>query len=53
MKDVDFVLEVAVERQYLKFKIFEDLDGYCKPHTILSTNTSSIPSAELLPGPNS
>ncbi|MDY0376297.1 MAG: 3-hydroxybutyryl-CoA dehydrogenase [Desulfobacterium sp.] len=43
MKAVDFVVEAAVERQDLKFKIFEDLDGYCKPHTILSTNTSSIP----------
>lgn len=43
MKVVDFVVEAAVERQDLKFKIFEDLDKYCKPHTILSTNTSSIP----------
>lgn len=43
MKAVDFVVEAAVERQDLKFKIFEDLDGYCKPSTILSTNTSSIP----------
>jgi len=43
MKAVDFVVEAAVERQDLKFKIFEDLDSYCKPHTILSTNTSSIP----------
>ncbi|MCP4118364.1 MAG: 3-hydroxybutyryl-CoA dehydrogenase [Desulfobacteraceae bacterium] len=43
MESVDFVVEAAVEREDLKFKIFEDLDKYCKPHVILSTNTSSIP----------
>ena len=43
MATVDFVVEAAVEREDLKFKIFEDLDKYCKPHVILSTNTSSIP----------
>ncbi|MFH1153270.1 MAG: 3-hydroxybutyryl-CoA dehydrogenase [Pseudomonadota bacterium] len=43
MKDVDFVVEAAVEREDLKFKIFQDLDMICPPHTILSTNTSSIP----------
>ncbi len=30
-------------REDLKFKIFRDLDGFCPPHTILATNTSSIP----------
>ena len=43
MADVDFVVEAAVEREDLKFKIFEDLDKICPPHAILSTNTSSIP----------
>lgn len=43
MHDVDFVVEAAVERQDLKFKIFEDLDRICRPEVILSTNTSSIP----------
>ncbi|MBI9091428.1 MAG: 3-hydroxybutyryl-CoA dehydrogenase [Desulfobacterium sp.] len=43
MEVVDFVVEAAVEREDLKFKIFEDLDKFCKPHAILSTNTSSIP----------
>ncbi len=43
MTDVDFVVEAAVEREDLKFKIFEDLDEICPSHTILSTNTSSIP----------
>ncbi len=43
MRDVDFVVEAAVERQDLKFKIFTDLDRICRSDVILSTNTSSIP----------
>lgn len=43
MGDVDFIVEAAVEREDLKFKIFQDLDEICPPHAILSTNTSSIP----------
>jgi 3-hydroxybutyryl-CoA dehydrogenase len=43
MAGVDFVVEAAVEKEELKFKIFEDLDKICPPHVILSTNTSSIP----------
>ncbi len=43
MGSTDFVVEAAVEREDLKFKIFEDLDEICPAHAILSTNTSSIP----------
>ncbi|WP_373499953.1 3-hydroxybutyryl-CoA dehydrogenase [Desulfococcus sp.] len=43
MADADFVVEAAVEREDLKFKIFRALDEICKPNVILSTNTSSIP----------
>ncbi len=43
MADADFVVEAATEREDLKFKIFRDLDGVCKPEVILATNTSSIP----------
>lgn len=43
MAGVDYVVEAAVEREDLKFKIFRDLDAFCPPHTILGTNTSSIP----------
>jgi 3-hydroxybutyryl-CoA dehydrogenase len=43
MAAADFVVEAAVEREDLKFKIFKDLDEICPPHVILSTNTSSIP----------
>ncbi|WP_373498107.1 3-hydroxybutyryl-CoA dehydrogenase [Desulfococcus sp.] len=43
MADADFVVEAATENETLKFKIFKDLDTICKPHVILSSNTSSIP----------
>jgi 3-hydroxybutyryl-CoA dehydrogenase len=43
MISADFVIEAATERQDLKFKIFKDLDGICRPEVILGTNTSSIP----------
>ncbi|CAN2038993.1 putative 3-hydroxybutyryl-CoA dehydrogenase [Candidatus Magnetomoraceae bacterium gMMP-15] len=43
MADANFVVEAATENEPIKFKIFQDLDSICKPDTILSTNTSSIP----------
>lgn len=43
MAKADFVVEAAVERQDLKFKIFRDLDEICPAHVILASNTSSIP----------
>jgi len=43
MASADFVVEAAVERQDLKFQIFKNLDGICRPDVILATNTSSIP----------
>lgn len=43
MKAADFVVEAASEIEDIKFKIFTQLDEVCPPHTILSSNTSSIP----------
>ncbi|AOY57930.1 MULTISPECIES: 3-hydroxybutyryl-CoA dehydrogenase [Desulfococcus] len=43
MADADFVVEAATENETLKFNIFKELDDVCKPHVILSSNTSSIP----------
>ena len=42
MKDADFVVESAVEKEDLKLNIFRKLDEVCKPGVILATNTSSI-----------
>jgi 3-hydroxybutyryl-CoA dehydrogenase len=43
MAPADFVVEAATEREDIKFKLFQDLDGICGAEAILSTNTSSIP----------
>ena len=38
----DLVIEAATERETIKTAIFEDLVPHLKPHTILTSNTSSI-----------
>ena len=46
-KDADFVLEAIFEDFEAKKSIFETLDTLCKPETIFSSNTSSIPITRL------
>jgi 3-hydroxybutyryl-CoA dehydrogenase len=41
--DRDYVIEAAPEILELKQKLFKELDEYCPPHTILASNTSSLP----------
>jgi 3-hydroxybutyryl-CoA dehydrogenase len=41
-KDADLVVEAAIENMKIKKSIFADLDGICKPGTILASNTSSL-----------
>jgi 3-hydroxybutyryl-CoA dehydrogenase len=38
----DLIIEAATERETVKQAIFEDLAPHLKPHTILTSNTSSI-----------
>ena len=40
--DCDLVIEAVPEILDLKVSIFQELDGLCKPETILASNTSSI-----------
>ena len=40
---VDLVVEAAVENAAIKREIFQNLDKQCPAHTILATNTSSLP----------
>jgi 3-hydroxybutyryl-CoA dehydrogenase len=42
MAKADFVVEAATEEEDLKLQIFRNLDEFCKPEVILSSNTSSI-----------
>ncbi|KAL5996179.1 hypothetical protein ACLOJK_026253 [Asimina triloba] len=41
-RDVDMVIEAVIENASLKQQIFGDLEKYCPPHCILSSNTSTI-----------
>ncbi|AFM42495.1 3-hydroxyacyl-CoA dehydrogenase [Desulfosporosinus acidiphilus SJ4] len=43
----DLVIEAAVENMKVKAQIFSQLDVICPEHTILSTNTSSLPITEI------
>ena len=45
--DADLVIEAATENPTIKKGIFTDLDGICKPETILASNTSSISITEI------
>ena len=41
--DVDWIIEVVVERLDIKKKVFEQIEKYRKPGTLITTNTSGIP----------
>lgn len=43
VKDVDWIIEVVVERLDIKKQVFESLDKYRKPGTLITSNTSGIP----------
>jgi 3-hydroxybutyryl-CoA dehydrogenase len=43
MEAADIVVEAASENEQIKYQIFRTLDSVCPAHTILSSNTSSIP----------
>lgn len=45
--DVDLVIEAAVENMEIKQSIFKQLDEITPTHTILATNTSSLPITEI------
>lgn len=46
-KDVDFVVEAALENMAIKKKIFTELDSICKPAAIFASNTSSLSITEI------
>ncbi|MDO6675857.1 3-hydroxyacyl-CoA dehydrogenase NAD-binding domain-containing protein [Tenacibaculum sp. 1_MG-2023] len=43
IKDVDWIMEVVVERLDIKQSVFEQVEKHRTPGTIISTNTSGIP----------
>ncbi|MDD9309973.1 3-hydroxybutyryl-CoA dehydrogenase [Cytobacillus firmus] len=46
-KNVELVIEAAVENMEIKTKIFIQLDEIAPEHTILASNTSSLPITEI------
>jgi 3-hydroxybutyryl-CoA dehydrogenase len=50
--DVDLVIEAAVENMEIKQKIFKQLDEITPQHTILASNTSSLPITEIAAATN-
>ncbi|MGM7682060.1 3-hydroxybutyryl-CoA dehydrogenase [Cytobacillus sp. Hm23] len=46
-KDIDIVIEAAVENMKVKTQIFAELDQIAPEHAILATNTSSLPITEI------
>ncbi|MCK5816030.1 MAG: 3-hydroxyacyl-CoA dehydrogenase [Flavobacteriaceae bacterium] len=41
--DVDWIIEVVIERLDIKQKVFENIEKYRKPGTLITSNTSGIP----------
>lgn len=50
IKDVDWVIEVVVERLDIKKQVFDKVEQYRKPGTLISSNTSGIPIHLMLDG---
>ena len=42
-KDADYAIEAVFEKAEVKQPVLKELDGICPEHTVLATNTSSIP----------
>ncbi|WP_432354018.1 3-hydroxybutyryl-CoA dehydrogenase [Sporosarcina sp. A2] len=51
-KTMDIVIEAAVENMNIKKSIFKQLDEITPAHTILATNTSSLPITEIAAATN-
>lgn len=45
--EADMVIEAIVENLEIKLKLFRELDAICPAHTVLASNTSSLPITQL------
>ena len=52
MKDVELVVEAAIEDYKIKSQIFKNLDEKCPANTILASNTSSLPITKIATATN-
>lgn len=52
VKDVDWIIEVVVERLDIKKQVFENLEKHRTPGTLITSNTSGIPIGFMSEGRN-
>ncbi|PCH85045.1 MAG: 3-hydroxyacyl-CoA dehydrogenase [Piscirickettsiaceae bacterium] len=50
LADVDWIIEVIIERLDLKQDLYKKIDAVRKPNSIVSSNTSTLPLADLTSG---
>ncbi len=50
LKNADWIIEAVIENLEIKKKVFENVEKYRKPGTIVTTNTSGIPIHTMLEG---
>lgn len=50
ISDVDWIIEVVIERLDIKQQVFANIEKYRKPGTIISSNTSGIPIHKMIEG---
>ncbi|MEW4982853.1 MAG: 3-hydroxyacyl-CoA dehydrogenase NAD-binding domain-containing protein [Cycloclasticus sp.] len=50
LADVDWIIEVIIERLDLKQALYKKIDRVRKPNSIISSNTSTLPLADLTAG---
>lgn len=50
IKDCDWIIEVVIERLDIKQQVFEKIEKYRTPGTLITTNTSGIPIDLMLAG---
>lgn len=50
IKDVDWIIEVVIERLDIKKQVFENIEKYRKQGTLITSNTSGIPINLMLEG---
>ena len=50
VSDCDWVIEAIVEKVEIKQQLYKDLERVCRPGTIISSNTSTIPLKTLVEG---
>ncbi|TAN71785.1 MAG: 3-hydroxyacyl-CoA dehydrogenase/enoyl-CoA hydratase family protein [Methylobacter sp.] len=43
LKDVDWVIEAVIENPAIKQELYRKLDNICRPDTLISSNTSTLP----------